>query len=300
MQLRRLTILAAIATTLLSTLSFAQSTTADVVYGQLGSFTTSGPNEGGSVTAGTLSDPFVALDSRGNLYISDNGNSRILEFLNPASLSISAAHSTPIFQGGPGTITLTVANAGGATTATATVTDTLTADFTINSASTGCSISGQTVMCTLASGSSAASTAFTIYVTASTSASTAGISNAPTLADASDTITTGSASDTSTIGAQLPQADLSLSQLILSGSTDNGTCAAGNRTLTATDQLQNTSGSTINNPYAEIATLSNGNTLLSQSASVASVAAGANVTFTFHVQLANCNTFQLYFDVYGN
>jgi hypothetical protein len=87
---------------------------------------------------------------------------------------------------------------------------------------------------------------------------------------------------------------------MLSGATDNGSCASGNRTLTATDTIENTSGSTIDNPYAEIATLSNGNTLLSQSANVSSVASGSNVTFTFHIQLANCNTFQLFFDVQGN
>jgi hypothetical protein len=87
---------------------------------------------------------------------------------------------------------------------------------------------------------------------------------------------------------------------MLSGATDNGACASGNLTLTATDTIQNTSGSTVNNPYAEIVSLSNGNTLISQSASVTSVAPSANVTFTFHIQLANCNTFQLLFDVYGN
>jgi len=277
----------------------AGSTTATQVYGQGGSFIASAADNGG-VSATTLSNPYAALDSSGNLYVSDSNNNRVLEFDNPAALSISAAHSTPVYQGGPGTITLTVSHTGFPTAAAATVTDTLTSDFIINSVSTGCSVTGQTVTCTVASGSDAASSPFPIYVTASTSASTAGISNAPTLADATDTLTTSTATDTITIGAQLTKADSSLTQLMLSGATDNGACAAGNLTLTATDTIENTSGSTINNPYAEIATLCNGNSLISQSASAASVASSANVTLTFHRQLANCNTFQLFFDVYGN
>lgn len=218
-------------------------------------------------------------------------------------LSISAIHSTPIYQGGPGSITLTVANVGGATAADATVTDTIDPTaFSINSVPSGCSVSGpdQIVTCTVAGGSSAASTSFTIHVTALTSASTSAFTNTANLADSVDAISTAQANDSITIGAQLSRVDSGFSQLMLSGATDNGTCAAGNRTLTATDTIQNTSGSTINNPYAEIATLSDGNTLLSQSANVSSVAQGANVTFTFHIQLANCNTFQLFFNVQGN
>ena len=278
----------------------AGSTTATQVYGQGGSFTSSAGNDGGSVGTGTMIDPYVALDGSGNLYISDDGNARLLEFYNPAALSVSATHSTPIYQGGPASITLTVVNTGGVTAAAASVTDTLTADFTINSASNGCSVSGQTVTCTVAAGSSAASTSFTIYVTASTSASTSTFTNTANLADSVDTLSISRANDSITIGAQLTKVDSSLTQLMLSGTTDNGTCASGNRTLTTTDTIENTSGSTIDNPYAEIATLSQSNTLISQSANVTSVAPAGNVTFTFHIQLANCATFQLLFDVYGN
>jgi hypothetical protein len=67
--------------------------------------------------------------------------------------------------------------------------------------------------------------------------------------------------------------------------------------LTATDLLQNTSTSTLTNPYAEIVTLSQGNTLLSDSASSTSVAPNGQATFTFHIQLASCNTFDLFFEV---
>jgi len=102
------------------------------------------------------------------------------------------------------------------------------------------------------------------------------------------------------VTTEAPQVDSSFTQLVLSGTTDNGACAIGNMTLTATDQIQNVSGSTLTNPYAVISALNGGNTLLSQSADSASVAASGNVTFTFHIQLASCNTFQLLFDVRSN
>jgi uncharacterized repeat protein (TIGR01451 family) len=220
-------------------------------------------------------------------------------FVSSASLSLIATHSSPIFQAGPGTITLTVSNTGGPTAAAATVSDTIDAAFTINSASSGCIVSGQVVTCTLASGSSDPSTAFSVYVTASATAPPS-ISNTATLTDSVDTIASGSSGDTIPVGTLAPLVDSSLTQLVLSGSTDNGTCAAGNRTLTATDLLQNTGGSTLTNPYAVNVTLSQGNTLLSQSTDSAIVAPGATVTFTFHIQLASCSTFQLSFDVRSN
>ena len=126
------------------------------------------------------------------------------------------------------------------------------------------------------------------------------ISNTATLTDPTDTITTSTATDTINVNPEASLADSSLSQLMLSGSDDNGTCANGNLAFTASDLVQNTSASTLTYPYAVIGTLSGGNTLLSQSASSTSVAAQAMVTFTFHIQLASCNTFQLYFDVRGN
>jgi hypothetical protein len=49
----------------------AQSTTADVVYGQLGSFNTNTLNNGG-ISANSLNVPEgLALDSSGNLYVAD-------------------------------------------------------------------------------------------------------------------------------------------------------------------------------------------------------------------------------------
>jgi hypothetical protein len=219
-----------------------------------------------------------------------------------ASLSVAATHSSPIFQGGPGLLTLTVANSTGiATLGAATVTDIVDPSLTINSVSSGCSVSvsGQKVTCTIPAGSTAASTSFNIYVTASASAA-ASISNTPSLTDNSDTVTTSSVADSIPIAAQAPQVDPQLAQISLSGSTDGGNCVTGNNnTLTATIQIQN-SGGMLTNPYASNVTLSGGNTLISQSASPLSVAEGGTVTFTFHIQLATCNRFILSFDVNSN
>ncbi len=206
-----------------------------------------------------------------------NADSVIVKILGAPSLSVSATHSSPIFQAGPGTITLTVNNTAGRRP--------VPRQFPIRSilpsrstaCHRGCSTSSQTVTCTIASGASAASTAFTLNVTASATAA-ASISNTATLTDSTDTITTGTSNDTIPVNTEPPQADSDLSQTLLSGSTDNGLCAAGNMTLTATDLVKNTSGSTLTNPYAVISTLSGGNSLLSESVNASSVASNRGNT----------------------
>ena len=101
------------------------------------------------------------------------------------------------------------------------------------------------------------------------------------------------------LGYLNPLQDSAFTQISLSGATNGGTCAGGNNTLTATVLLKNLGTSTFNTLLAQIVNLSGGNTLISQSYSPSSVAPNANVTFTFNIQLATCNPFQLYFDVYG-
>jgi sugar lactone lactonase YvrE len=60
---------------------FATDTQPDTVFGQGGSFTSSACNKGGTISAATLCNPSgVAVDSAGNVYISDGSNSRVLEF----------------------------------------------------------------------------------------------------------------------------------------------------------------------------------------------------------------------------
>jgi sugar lactone lactonase YvrE len=60
---------------------FTTDTQPDMVFGQGGSFTSSACNKGGTITAATLCNPSgIAVDSAGNVYISDASNSRVLEF----------------------------------------------------------------------------------------------------------------------------------------------------------------------------------------------------------------------------
>ena len=66
---------------------------ANKVFGQNGSFITDGCNLGsGTVSADSLCNPAgVAVDSSGNLYVSDENNSRVLEYDNP----LAAGGGTP-------------------------------------------------------------------------------------------------------------------------------------------------------------------------------------------------------------
>ena len=58
-------------------------TTADLVFGQGGSFTSAVINSGG-VSASSLYYPTgVAVDAGGNLYVADYGNHRVLEYDKP-------------------------------------------------------------------------------------------------------------------------------------------------------------------------------------------------------------------------
>ena len=62
---------------------FIKGTTADQVYGQGGSFATRGQNKGG-LSASSMAIPTgVAVDTAGNLYVAELGNSRVLIFKTP-------------------------------------------------------------------------------------------------------------------------------------------------------------------------------------------------------------------------
>ncbi len=66
----------------------ANGTTADAVFGQGGSFTTAACNQGAGPTASSLCGPAgVAIDATGHLYISDRGNSRVLEYNTPGTVA---------------------------------------------------------------------------------------------------------------------------------------------------------------------------------------------------------------------
>ncbi len=65
-------------------------TTADLVFGQLGNFTTNTAERGG-ITADSLEAPEgVAIDSSNNLYVVDYNNSRVLEYNTPLTTDTTA------------------------------------------------------------------------------------------------------------------------------------------------------------------------------------------------------------------
>jgi len=72
------------------------STTATRLYGQLGSFTSGTPNNGG-ISANSLSFPDgVAFDSSDNVYIADSSNNRVLFFSGFPSFSTLSSNQTAI------------------------------------------------------------------------------------------------------------------------------------------------------------------------------------------------------------
>ncbi|MGD0120379.1 MAG: hypothetical protein ABSD30_20105, partial [Candidatus Binatus sp.] len=68
----------------------ADSFFANLVFGQLGSFTSKTANNGG-IGKNTLNQPTgVAVDGHGNLYVADASNNRVLEFNTPLSVTAVA------------------------------------------------------------------------------------------------------------------------------------------------------------------------------------------------------------------
>jgi hypothetical protein len=84
------------------------STTADVVYGQGGSFSSSVANLGG-VGPSSLNHPFaVSVDSAGGLYVADQGNIRVLHY--PAGSTVA-----DVVYGQGGSFTSNTVDLGGVT-----------------------------------------------------------------------------------------------------------------------------------------------------------------------------------------
>lgn len=89
-------------------------TTADLVFGQAGDFTTGTPNNGG-ITAESLNYPFaLALDASGTLYVADRDNHRVLSYHQP----LTSDHTADAVLGQNGSFTDNLPNNGGRTAGT--------------------------------------------------------------------------------------------------------------------------------------------------------------------------------------
>jgi uncharacterized repeat protein (TIGR01451 family) len=143
------------------------SSVATRVFGQP-NFTTATPDTGGR-SANTLRDPAgVAVDSIGNLYVSDRLNHRVLRYdLASADLSVTgSAAPDPVTIGGNLTYTITITNAGPAPATNVTLTHTLPAGAALVSATPqgACSGSGP-VTCSLGTIANGSNVAVTLVVT---------------------------------------------------------------------------------------------------------------------------------------
>ncbi|MCC6360113.1 MAG: DUF11 domain-containing protein [Phycisphaerales bacterium] len=144
--------------------------TADRVFGQA-NFTTATANTGGR-SAGTLQDPAgVACDAKGNLYVSDRLNHRVLRYdLAQADLSVSATVAPASATIGAAlTFSITVQNAGPVSASNVTLVDTLPAGATLSSVtvSQGTFSGTGPVTCTLGTLASGATATATIILTTS-------------------------------------------------------------------------------------------------------------------------------------
>ena len=91
----------------------APSTTPSMVFGQAGSYTTATCNKGG-IGADSLCGPYsVALDATGNLYVSDLGNNRVLEFDDPVGSCGTCDTTADRVFGQGGSFTTSACNNGG-------------------------------------------------------------------------------------------------------------------------------------------------------------------------------------------
>lgn len=90
---------------------------ANRVFGQLGSFVTQGINAGGSVSKDSMKLPSgVAVDKNNNLYVTDFGNNRVIEFNTPLTTTVIAGSgdtSADKVWGQGGDLTKATCNNGG-------------------------------------------------------------------------------------------------------------------------------------------------------------------------------------------
>jgi hypothetical protein len=140
--------------------------TADLVFGQFGSFTTRTSNNGG-VSASSLWNPLdVKADSNGNIYVADALNGRVLKYDNPLGLTATPTPTATATPTSTATDTPTpTATATSTPTASATSTPTATSTATATATPTATPTTSMAVTASLAFGNVAVGQTLTRTVT---------------------------------------------------------------------------------------------------------------------------------------
>jgi uncharacterized repeat protein (TIGR01451 family) len=206
---------------------------------------------------------------------------------------IKTASVANFVVGVPASYTLTVTNTGSAaTTAVATVSDTIPASLSIGAPlPAGCTASGQSVTCTIASGLAVgANAAFTIPVTATAAASGTTVVNTATVSGGGDATCSGAVQCSSTVNTPVDAPQLSI---VKTASVTNfvvGLPASYTLTVTNTGSAATTAAATVSDTVPASLTLGTplpaGCTASGQSVTctiASGLAAGANVAFTIPV-----------------
>ncbi|MEO7432130.1 MAG: hypothetical protein ABIR62_08900, partial [Dokdonella sp.] len=209
----------------------------------------------------------------------------------PALQIVKTASDRNFVVGVPASYTLTVTNVGAAaTTAAATISDNVPTGLPLGAVSTGCSVTGQQVTCTIAAGLAAgASTSFLIAVTPLADASGTTLSNTATVAGGGDPSCPAGALCSSTVMTPVDAPALTLVKTASDGGFAVGVPASYTLTVTNTGNAATTAAAVVIDNVPSTLTLGvlpSGCTAAGQQVScivAAGLAAGASTSFTLPV-----------------
>jgi uncharacterized repeat protein (TIGR01451 family) len=160
---------------------------------------------------------------------------------------VKTASNTNFVVGAPESYTLTVTNVGTApTTAVSTITDVIPANLTVGTPPNGCSTSGQTVTCTIASGLATGSpVTFVIPVTATAAASGTILVNTASVSGGGDATCPAASHCTSSVSTPVDAPQLSIVKTASSATFAVGTPASYTLTVTNTGSAATTASATV-------------------------------------------------------
>jgi hypothetical protein len=267
-------------------------TTADQVFGQGGSFTSTVCNSAG-VSASSLCGPVgVAVDAVGNLYVADSGNSRVLEYGQPLATPTPTATATATASATPTRTATATATATPTATATSTATATASATATSTATSTATATVTPTSTATATATPTATATATqTATATATqTATSTATATPTATATDTATTTATSTATPTATATATATATDTATATATATATdtptataTDTATATAtstATTTATATDTATATSTATATATPTDTATATATDTATATATSTATATATDTATAT--------------------